>query len=348
MKLQIILTQALLAQAHVPLDTSPSLAALLGMGSRQFVSDSAESLLCQAAAVTKQADWPIAAISNAADALNVAATLNLAETRARPPYWLYVDFVHFVLQRDYFTLAEVLSLSPHEAELAITSLNQHFAGMGMVFRCRADGRCYVQLQDDPHISTTQPQQVLGLETTHYMPQGAGAPKWNRLLNEMQMLLHEHAVNQLREQRGELAANSIWLSGGGVLPVGSTSPQALKIIGNSHLCQGLQAINQQLHTAGSYEIDASGAGINNAQALLQAQASDACLLLDDAELLMQPETDWFKPLLQALRTRQLRELTLHFALGRRTLSVHVTSVNAWAFWRRPKALSSLAPELAAPY
>jgi hypothetical protein len=37
----------------------------------------------------------------------------------------------------------------------------------------------------------------------------------RLQNEVQMLLHEHPINQQREQKGLLAVNSFWLSGTGV-------------------------------------------------------------------------------------------------------------------------------------
>ncbi len=326
MKLQIILPQTVLAQAHGRLDASPSLARLLGVGSRHFVAHSAEALLCQAAAVAKQSDWPIAAIAN------------FDQAHTRHGYWLRVDFVHFVLQRDYFTLAEVLALSAQESEAVLSSLNQHFAGEGLQFGLGADGRCYLRLEHDPHISTTQPQQVLGLDTTHSMPQGPGAPKWNRLLNEMQMLLFEHPTNQLREQHGQLAANSVWLSGGGVLPAVQPSQLAMHIIGSSALCQGLQNIQQQSYLLAS----------KDAHTILQANAGDSCLLLDHADLLQQAQTDWFQPLLHALRTRELRQLTLQFALGRRTLSVHVTCADAWKLWRSPRSLLALAPELAAGY
>ena len=47
-----------------------------------------------------------------------------------------------------------------------------------------------------------------------MPQGDDAPHFRSLLNELQMLLFEHPVNQAREARGELPVNSLWLWGGG--------------------------------------------------------------------------------------------------------------------------------------
>src|SRR5439155_20021684 len=44
----------------------------------------------------------------------------------------------------------------------------------------------------------------------------GSPS-HQLLNESQMVLHSHAVNEAREARGEPAVNSVWFWGGGRAP-----------------------------------------------------------------------------------------------------------------------------------
>jgi hypothetical protein len=41
-----------------------------------------------------------------------------------------------------------------------------------------------------------------------------AKKWRRLQNELQMILHDHPVNEARLERGELSINSVWLYGCG--------------------------------------------------------------------------------------------------------------------------------------
>jgi hypothetical protein len=43
------------------------------------------------------------------------------------------------------------------------------------------------------------------------------------MTEMQMMLHEHPVNQSREARGEPAVNGTWFWGGGVMPKSIVSP-----------------------------------------------------------------------------------------------------------------------------
>ena len=62
----------------------------------------------------------------------------------------------------------------------------------------------------PHDITNQ-----GIET--FLPQGEGAEILMKLTSDAQLLLHNHPVNQKRQQRGDLTANSIWLWGHGRTP-----------------------------------------------------------------------------------------------------------------------------------
>lgn len=59
--------------------------------------------------------------------------------------------------------------------------------------------------------------VCGRDVRDWMARGAAAPKLHRLQAEMQMLLHQHPVNEAREARGLLPVNSFWVSGAGTLP-----------------------------------------------------------------------------------------------------------------------------------
>ena len=45
----------------------------------------------------------------------------------------------------------------------------------------------------------------------------GTKRWHSILNEIQMVLHEHPVNEAREGRGEPPVNSVWLWGAGPMP-----------------------------------------------------------------------------------------------------------------------------------
>ncbi len=79
------------------------------------------------------------------------------------------------------------------------------------------GHCNRWYMAHPSLATLRSASVdrvlhAGLEA--WQPQGEAARRWRQLQNEMQMLLHEHPVNEAREQRGQLAVNSVWLSGSG--------------------------------------------------------------------------------------------------------------------------------------
>ncbi len=64
----------------------------------------------------------------------------------------------------------------------------------------------------PHILS-----VLGKTANPYMEQSRANLAWYRLLNEMQMFLHQHAINEHRLQQGKLPVNSLWFWGGGGQP-----------------------------------------------------------------------------------------------------------------------------------
>src|SRR3977135_1670535 len=67
--------------------------------------------------------------------------------------------------------------------------------------------------------TTPADAARGAAIDEKLPAGPDAMRFNALMNEAQMLLHEHPVNPERAPRGELAVNSIWFWGGGVIDAG---------------------------------------------------------------------------------------------------------------------------------
>jgi hypothetical protein len=64
----------------------------------------------------------------------------------------------------------------------------------------------------PHILS-----VLGKTANPYIEQSRQILPWYKLLNEIQMFMHQHEVNTQRLQRGQLAINSLWFWGAGSLP-----------------------------------------------------------------------------------------------------------------------------------
>ena len=68
---------------------------------------------------------------------------------------------------------------------------------------------------DPNASTRSltPAATAEMRLTDWWPQEDSLREWRRLLNEIQMVWHEHPVNLARAERGEVPINSLWLFGG---------------------------------------------------------------------------------------------------------------------------------------
>jgi hypothetical protein len=68
---------------------------------------------------------------------------------------------------------------------------------------------------DPSASTRSltPAAMAEMRLTDWWPQEDSLREWRRVLNEIQMVWHDHPVNIARAERGEVPINSLWLFGG---------------------------------------------------------------------------------------------------------------------------------------
>ena len=91
---------------------------------------------------------------------------------------------------------------------------------------------------EPNTSTRSltPAAMAEMRLTDWWPQEDSLREWRRLLNEIQMVWHEHPVNLARAERGELPINSLWLYGGaqGWSPA---QPEAV-VLSPVHIYEGL--------------------------------------------------------------------------------------------------------------
>jgi hypothetical protein len=186
----------------------PALETVLTRGSRQAFSDEgSEAAVCQTLGIEQQQDWPLAPVTLQADGGDPGTD-----------YWLRADPVHLGVMRDRIVLADsqALELDQAEADALAASIHGHF-GDSFSPLALQPRRWYLNLPQAPQISTTPLTCATGRDIDPLLPRGHDASRFRALLNELQMLLHDHPVNLLREARGQLPVNSLWLWGGGVLP-----------------------------------------------------------------------------------------------------------------------------------
>jgi hypothetical protein len=290
---------------------SDLLAKLLSKGKTTTVPMPLEALVSEQFSLKAAPDYPLAAITAHADGLD-----------AHEGYWLRADPVHLVLQRDSFSLSEPVPMlmTTEHAQLLMATLNSHFLSEGLEF-IQGNSSWYLRLADDAQVQTNLPSVAIGKNIHGYMPQGAYAAKWRSMLNEVQMLLFEHPVNQLRESQGNLAVNSIWLSGGGYLPNQFNVQDVELILTDSPLSQGLAKL----------------AGIN-----WQKIPSDATSIIEHLQqhirLHLTPDSDvnaWLNTFYQMIKERKIKQLALNIGFYDKCLVVEVTTWDLYRFWRSIK-------------
>ena len=308
----------------------PSAGLLLGRARRRrFPPVGLEAWLCQAFEVERQHDWPVAALTLALDGGDVAEG-----------YWLRADPVHLLAHRDRLTLLDPEMVKPRLEDAAelVPLLNRHFAADGLAFQAPHPGRWYVRAPGALRLSTRELSQAAGRDVAGAMPTGEDSLRWRRVLTEIQMLFHEHAVNQRREERGELPINSVWLWGGGRRP--SVQGQHFThVAGENLLAQALAG------RTGAEVLSGSKLPADRAARVLSVAEIPAARYGDDLpwrQGLAAMESSHFAPLLAALRDGAVSEAAIVALHTRACLRFDVSRADLFKFWRAKRPLRAHAP------
>ncbi len=297
-----------------------------------------EAWLCAAFGVERQQDWPVAPL-----------TLKIDGGESGNAYWLRADPVHIKVERDRLLLVDntLFDVSSDEAETFAGLINKHFENDGFAFQARAPKRWYLSLPQPPRLITCSPGEVAGNDVRTFLPAGADALVWHRIFNEVQMLLHEHALNEAREARGEAAVNSVWFWGGGVQPAVRGSPFQAVWSGDA-LARSLAAETG----ASARPLPADGAAWLDLA--VQSKHASHLVIIDDLSAatrygdmeawrsrISALDAQWLAPLIAALRRGRLEHLTL-VATGR-TSSWRFTAgrTDLLKFWRSTPSLAAYA-------
>lgn len=212
-------------------------------------------------------------------------------------------------------------LSEEESRALMVSCQSHFAPEGWQLEYGDAQTWYLGLAEASAITTTPLADAVGAPLFEALPQGKDAQIWRRWLNEVQMLLHGHAVNQARQTQGEPAINSLWFWGEGRLPALAEKPYT-RVYGGDAYVEGLARLS-----------GAEWAPLPQALSALEGKELQGKILvvLDGAHDLVW-ESHWFCTLSERLRKGTFNALTLHFRNGYTT---HLVKNNLWRFWRRKR-------------
>lgn len=297
------------------LTPSPRVAALERLLSRAYLAtrpcNESAQWTCEAFGVARQQDWPVAPLSLLGEGADPGAD-----------YWLCATPVHMQVRRDQMLMMppHMLTIAPDEAAALLASLESHFARDGLAFRAPVPQRWYLRCPGRPGLQTTSVELAAGKPVDPLLPAGRDRLVFHRLINEIQMLLHEHPVNVQREARGLPAINSVWLWGGGTLPESASSPWPA-VATSRPLERGLAQL----------------AGVP-AGPLKDAASAHGLLMLADADIALDAlERDWAGPLLGQITAGALGQVELVTVQAGQCRQWTLRRADLWKFWRRDRPL-----------
>jgi hypothetical protein len=252
-------------------------------------------------------------------------------------YWICADPIHLELQQSQVILQPEVKCGAEESAALCDALNRHFEQVGLVFIAPHPQRWYIRTDERSDVSTTPLRIASWRDVKPYQAQGADALRWRSLSNEIQMLLHGHAINQGREARGMQAINSVWLWGGGVAKEIKTNLNALG--GDEALASPLAkmagipycvSLDEMLCVEGD-----SGVWVESALATAW-QRADLYAWRDAAEWV---ERELVRPLGMAIEQGRLQTLTLDVPTETETRRFVFDRAASWKIWRRSVSLSA---------
>jgi hypothetical protein len=280
------------------------------------------------------------------DPLPLAALRRLGEPAmdapARDNLWLCADPVNLSFAREHLLLNELADddLEADEVAALIASLNDTFSDLGR-FEAGTPTRWYLKLAAATQARLYPVHDVIGRPIKDFLPEGKDARLWQRTMNEAQIVLHNHPVNQLRESAGRRPANSLWFWGAGTLRSG-TPFSASTVQSRDPLTCGLARSAGVVPGVPDY-----GAALRQDTLVVLDNLLKPALQLDIDNWrtrLAELECDWFGPLADALRAKRLHTLRLSAPGDRGTFELVVRASDSWKFWRKPCPFDTLLKSL----
>lgn len=163
------------------------------------------------------------------------------------------------------------------------------------------------------VATTPPERILGRTINAWLPVGEAAKTWHRLMNEIQMQLHQAEVNERRARQGLSSITSVWFWGAGKAPAPTPCPWNL-VYSNDPFIRGLAVIGNAKHQTSPQSARAWLEHLEpHAGNILLAPEARATEPLSEDSLPAWRET-WLEPLRKALGKGQIDRLRVVLVEG----------------------------------
>jgi hypothetical protein len=248
------------------------------------------------------------------------------QTGERPGAWIAAaDPVYLEPRLDFLWLHALASDDFPTADLGglVDHLQQTLGDDERLGFTRLGTFGYLQTSDALQTANVSSTVVNQGNPGDHLPQGATTASYRNLLSEIEMALHEHAINRRRAEQGFQPVNSLWIWGGGVAPDIVSRPQP-PLFANDPLLLGYWASASASASVWPGDITSCLDAASDGFVAVVPQQSHSNEFLEDS----------LEKLRRALQSGRLGRLTLLFRDG---LAADVRRSHAYRIWRRDKAM-----------
>ncbi len=294
----------------------PGLSAMARFGSSQPCGDWRQWVMRWLRESAAPANEPVLQQTADLAPASVAAQLLAAARPAAAMVW-FATPVHLLagLSSVHLDRRGLLRLDPGEAEELAAQFAGVFADSGFALRALPTGEL---LLFGPSLAANarEPARSVGADIAQGLPHGPDSAAVRRLGAEVEMWLHALPANAARQQRGELPITTLWVWGGGALPIVADSrrPAAasdLSAFGSDAWLQGLFSAVGEIHPVPRQLTDLFGYPL--ARRVLLVTEIGAALRAHPqwglGEALVQIDQDFVAPAIAAMRRRKLAALRI---------------------------------------
>lgn len=245
------------------------------------------------------------------------------------PGWAVAQPVHLAAGLDHVRMASLADAvpSPAEAEQLAATIRTHFAGDVFDLVDFLDGAWLVRCTEPVDCTTHDPATLTGRNIHDYLPAGRDGARMRSRMNEIQMLLHDHAINERRTSTRAAPINALWLWGFGTF---DAAPQELDAARRWVLQSDDLWLRWFWRVHGGAEL-ALGASADRDTLIAMTQLPTA----DAGEALAEVDSSLLERMRRSVQAGEWHSLEIHDGVRACTLDRHARL----RVWRRPAAPGS---------
>lgn len=257
--------------------------------------------------------------------------------------WICADPVHLQPRGAelFLTAGHLVGLEDAESAALVEALNSFFAEDGISFHAVVADRWVARIARPPRMQTVPVSVAHGRPVDPLLPRGDEAMAWVRRLNEAQMLLHAHPVNEAREMRGSLPVNSVWFWGAGAFEPPPRKPFE-SVFSDDLLVRAVASASGVAAATLPGNMQDVLSAVARGETLLHYPACARAAETGDVDAwraaVVSLDTDCLAPALAALTAGLVDRVELTGLAGRRGVHASLGRLDGLRFWRRAALLS----------